>query len=509
MYLAGKGLGRTERIDAQRLGQVLNPDLPGGALVCCNFYHSAARVAAMAVASVAAAAIGFQDTVEDPLAERFFASFYQHWRRLGWDLVGAFREAWERIGTGDRQGSGVVLWTRHSLVGKAGRLERRSEESPEPLEIGADKRKVVAVEVRPNEQVNYSLLHNGEGLFQKFSFYKYEPRYAHGINVEVALHMGTESFPYEATFDLDADDPVLDIGERVNLPLTSQFARSLREDVLTSLRVRVSYGAHELYHETHRVTLLPVNQWAFDREEGARWLASFALPGDAAVGRVVDAAQKYLMALRDDSGAGFDGYQSTGENPENPDEGVDMQVQALWAALSFDLPLSYINPPPVFTEGSQRLRTPSDVMNGRRGTCIDLALLFAACLEYVDIYPVIFVLTDHAFPGYWRSEESYRDFIALRKAPEAAEGKPEDSYDPGTDAATQRRLAFEEVRQLVRDGALVPLETVWLTSRKGFGEAVEAGIDNLRTSDDFEELVDIKRAREEGVKPLPIAGEAR
>ena len=186
------------------------------------------------------------------------------------------------------------------------------------------------------------------------------------------------------------------------------------------------------------------------------------------------------MALRDDPSAGFDGYQSTDvEHPDRRDEGVDMQVRAIWAALSFDLPLNYINPPPVFTQGSQRLRTPSDVVNGKAGTCIDLALLFAACLEYVDIYPVLFVLTDHAFPGYWRNEQSYQDFLSMQKAPEGTE----DGYAQyDASALAQKKLRFSEVRQWVRDGMLVPVETVWLTAHRGFAEAVDAGIENLRSS---------------------------
>lgn len=507
MYLASKIPDQVNRVDAEALAQILNPKGASGAVVTCNFYHSAARVAAMAVAGGCTAAIGFQDFVDDALAERFFASLFQQWRALGWDLLSAFEQAWQRVGLADGRDSGVVLWTRESLLDKRSAVTKlaRKAAAPKPLKIGADKQNVVHVRAEPNAEVNYSLLHNGEGLFHRFRFEKYAPEYAHGIRVSVALYMGAESFPYEATFDLDADDPVLDIASHVNLPLTSQLARSLREDVFTSLRVCVSYDGQDLYHETHRVKLLAVNQWAFDRVEGGRWLASFVLSGDPAVARVVDAAQKYLMALRDDPGAGFDGYQSTDENDvEHGDEGVDMQVRALWAALSFDLPLNYINPPPVFTEGSQRLRTPSDVVNGKRGTCIDLALLFAACLEYVEIYPVIFLLTDHAFPGYWRNERSYKEFLEMRKMPEEAMVGTVDAS-----ATAQRRLRFEEVRKWVRDGDLVPLETVWLTNHSGFGEAVKAGVDNLRTSANFEALVNIIKLREEGVTPLPIAGEMK
>jgi hypothetical protein len=506
MFMATGSEGQVIRVDSEALGKALNPGDGSNAVLTCNFYHSAARVAPMAVACGCAAAVGFQDVVDDAVAERFFASFFQRWRALDWDLLTAFEQAWQCVGGADGTDTGVVLWSRESLLKKRLRSDKPHRKMDHnPLELGANRREKVRVHVEPNTEVNYSLLHNGEGLFRKFRFEKYTPDYAYGIDVTVELYVGADSFPYRATFDLAADDPVLDIASHVNLPLTSQFARSLREDVLTSLRVCVTYAGEELYHQTHRVKLLAVNQWAFDRVEGGRWLASFALPGDPAVARVVDSAQKYLMALRDDPSAGFDGYQSTDEkDPEHGDDGVDMQVRAIWAALSFDLPLNYINPPPVFTEGSQRLRTPSDVINGKRGTCIDLALLFAACLEYVEIYPVIFLLTDHAFPGYWRNERSYQDFLEMRKMPdEAIEGKVDAS------ATAQRRLRFEEVRKWVRDGDLVPLETVWLTNHSGFAESVEAGVDNLRTSANFESLVNIVKLREEGVTPLPIAGEMK
>ena len=94
-----------------------------------------------------------------------------------------------------------------------------------------------------------------------------------------------------------------------------------------------------------------------------------------------------LVALADDSGAGFDGYQSFDPNGLSLEErarGIDNQVQALWWAIISEFNLAYINPPPTFTAKSQRLRTPSDVLAGRRGTCIDLTLLLAACLQYAS-----------------------------------------------------------------------------------------------------------------------------
>jgi len=338
-YLAGSLDAPYDRVVASRLGSMVNP--PGGnrPFVSCNFYYSASRVAPMIVANGARAAFGFLDEVDNALAERYFATFYQQWKLNDWDLLAGFEKAWKKMAAADPRGMGLVLWSCESLL-KTPSEESKRAERRKPIELVGAKENSMRVEVEPNTEINYSCLHNGEGLFRKFCVYKYEPSYPYGIRVHVSLNMGTESFPYEASFDLESDEPVLDIAERVNLPLTSQLARSLKESVQTSLTVRVKCHNRYLYNETHRVTLLPVNEWEFDDESGIRWLGSFVLPGDAAVRKVIDAGQKYLMALQDDSGAGFDGYQRVGEDAENPDECVDLQVRAIWSALSYDFSLN-------------------------------------------------------------------------------------------------------------------------------------------------------------------------
>jgi hypothetical protein len=37
----------------------------------------------------------------------------------------------------------------------------------------------------------------------------------------------------------------------------------------------------------------------------------------------------------------------------------------------------------------------------------------AACCELIDVYPVLFLLKDHAFPGYWRDADYQQKFIEV------------------------------------------------------------------------------------------------
>ncbi len=491
-------------------------------LVAFNFYNTAARLAAMTVARGAGASIGFQDEVDDIMAEQFFARFYQAWRlSKDWDLLEAFRAGAGGIGQQRNvlTGSGVVLWSRSSLIPAPAENTRRDveqiatvvqKESSRVL-TNFNARDAIRVEIDPCKELNYSLLHNNRNVFNTFKIMKVPVGVIRGVNLEVELHAGAESFPFRVSQDLKG--PVWDANRIVRVPLTSSLARSLQESVKTSLFVRVSCGSETVYQKTHQVTLLPVDQWQ-DTQADRVWLPSFVLPRDPSVARIVDAAQRYLIALTDRIEAGFAGYQKVDwGGAADFETSVDLQVRALWWALLNELPLSYINPPPTFTYEAQRLRTPAEVVEGRRGTCLDLALAVAACLEYIDVHPVVFLYTGHAYPGYCRTEAAHRELAQLFYSSLGSEADERSEAAAGDSEKSRAWMlgqdAYEELMQLVEDGKLVPIETVALTRRQGFRNAVDQAIERLRNSgptapERFEWIFDIKLARDNDVTPLPL-----
>jgi hypothetical protein len=519
-------------VNAERLAQILTsaPVRPP-LLVACNFYNSGARIAPMCVAHGAAAGIGFQDSFDDELAELFYTTFYQAWNLTGdWNLTSAFQYAWQSVRGQGRplQGSGVVLWSDRSILGEvpeeAAEPEQkrtqqirkawsnRSTEKPTADTI----RTCVDVDVVPIPRINYSILHNNGPIFERFRLRKLRPEVGRidGILVNVELYVGTDSYPFRLQVSIDDTASHLDLPDQIRVSLASNLSRGIRESIHTNLFVEVIWGNIMLYRRTHRVTLLPVDEWRFDTNN-YRWLPSFVLPRDSAVLRVVDSAQRYLMALRDDATAGFDGYQCVDQQEGaklrmEQCEMVDMQVRAIWSALLYETPLSYINPPPSFTESSQRLRTPSDCVDGKRGTCIDLALLLASCLEYVDIYPAVFLLRTHAFPAYWRHSSFHDDFrvarsAALQTEPERVGGR--ESSAPGQSFAWDFQAAqYREILGEVQAGRLVPLETTLVTGRGSFADAIAIGVQNLANRREFESMQDILLARldKSSVTPLPV-----
>ncbi len=509
-------------VGAEQLAQAFNAASRKPRLVGFNCWNSAARIAALTVAQGAQAAVGFQTTFDDSLAELFFSNLYHAWCRVQWDPLIAFIQALDSIRKypGNLKGTGIVLWSAHSLVGytPAGVKRRRSarqrseslkktlgrakQRALQPADVEGGVRRLVDVDVKPISELNYSLLHNNRGLFDTFTLRKSATGCLRDLLVEVRLCVGADSFPYQASIDLI--EPVTDLTSRIRIPLTSELARTVDENLQTSVFVDIRCGEENIYRETHRVTLMPIDQWR-DDDTDRRWLPSFAMPRDPAVAEIIRSAQRYLMCLADDPGAGFDGYQCVDRELEDPWAGVDAQVQALWAALTLDSPIHYINPPPTYRLGSQRLRTPSQVVTGGRGTCIDLTLLLVACLEYIEVYPVIFLLEGHAFPSYWRSEDGYSEFLELKTTPPESSGPATSGLQLGSDGEPwiMGPETYTEVTQHVIDESLVPLESVWLTQRSSFWEAIEEGKTNLRSKRDFHSMFDILLARQSGVTPIP------
>jgi hypothetical protein len=90
---------------------------------------------------------------------------------------------------------------------------------------------------------------------------------------------------------------------------------------------------------------------------------------------------------------------------------VEKAFKALYDHVSQRCRISYVREAPSFELASQNLRPPQKVIlkPGRgagQGTCIDVSLLFASCLENIHLQPLILFVAEegsyqHAFVGCW------------------------------------------------------------------------------------------------------------
>ncbi len=492
-------------------------------LVTLNLYYSGARIAREMVRQGARAALGFLDEIDDELAERFFQAFYWAWCRPhgAFGISHAVVEAWETMADTRLHGTAIVVWMGTSVFDEfvlsdqppereaavEDRLQRLAR--LEKLPVSA----LLQVQVEVPAAANYSLLHNDRPLLTRLTLTKLVPEPLEDITVQVELNLGAENYPYRST-QMVLNEPQRELAPTVHIPLTATLPRSLRERVHSTVYVKVTCGERTAWESTERITLIPVDEWLDDTTNNP-WLPSFVLPRDPAILKIINASRRYLVGIQDDPAAGFDGYQSVDEDATNPTAGVDAQVQAIWISLVNDYRLQYINPPPSYSDQSQRLRTPTDILSSNTGTCIDLALLIASCLEYIDIYPVVVLLRGHAFVGYWRTEQAHEAFVKVlhvpAEVPPAGSALARSASVPLVEQYGWRltRLHYDEVMEYVTSGDLVMLEATYLTGAWSFSQAIKEGRANMRSRTEFDSLLDIRLARSAvpPVTPLPIINE--
>ena len=105
----------------------------------------------------------------------------------------------------------------------------------------------------------------------------------------------------------------------------------------------------------------------------------------------------------------------------------------------------------------------------------------------------------------WRDEAYFDSFVeALAETDPKPEGP---SSERASVTAGISSVHFTEIVAEIHAGRLVPLETVNLTERIGFEEAVEDGIGNLTSRRGFQAMLDIISARwdeNSRVTPLPL-----
>jgi len=259
------------------------------------------------------------------------------------------------------------------------------------------------------------------------------------------------------------DDPR---GFEVFAPLLAGAA----EAVLATLDVRADHEGSAGARVLASVEISAANEWLnFPGLHAA--IAAFVQPNTRAVTGILRAASALL--LKRTSSGSLEGYQGGRERTH--------QIAAAVYESIRGLEVTYISPPASFERTGQKVRTTEQVLAERFGTCIDLAVLYAACLEACGLFPVVFITRNHAFAGFY-AKETYGE-----------------------------RAAVDDVNvlaTLAESGVVVAVELTGVgpgSRSLDFRSAAKAGADYFRT--DFtllQSMVDVTRARLEGVRPMPL-----
>ncbi|MGN0187360.1 MAG: DUF4011 domain-containing protein [Paludibacteraceae bacterium] len=267
----------------------------------------------------------------------------------------------------------------------------------------------------------------------------------------------------------------LEAGQRVRLQeialqVNIQKLLALTERVVSTITVHIHCGEQSLKTQSYPITFLAYNQW-HGIESYPQLLTSFITPNHPYIAAVVKRAASHLQRLSGSSA--FCGYFEDTKNH------VYHEVEAVYEAL-LDEHISYSLIQPNYESCGQRIRFASQVLDEKIGNCMDLTLLFAACLEYIGLHPILVVLAEHVFLGVWLTPESH-----IR------------SVDDD--------ISFLLKRCAVGVEDILPIESTAFAAATTvpFSEAVQQADYQLQSQAGFQLFIDVYRCRLEGFRPLP------
>ncbi|WP_234409585.1 DUF4011 domain-containing protein [Ideonella sp. B508-1] len=326
----------------------------------------------------------------------------------------------------------------------------------------------IAIEVESDATLGYASIQNSVPVIRSLRLTNHgtealenlqvlitcNPRFAQGIKVRFD-RLGPSETRRISPVDLHPDHA---------------FLADLQESVNAAVKVSVFTGTEELAHSAQPVEVLAYDQWAGTRAL-PELLAAFCMPNNPAVDVLIAAASKLLRSEHPE--LSMDGYQSKSRDV------VWKQVSALYSTICAHS-LQYAEPPASFGTDGQKIRTPERVLETRVATCLDLAMLFASCLEQAGLRAVVLMKEGHAWVGVWLHSACFPD--------------------PLTDDV-------QAVRKRVDSGEFLTFETTGVAQhhsrRPSLRIALEQGHAHLLEEDSFRYAIDIHRARELQIKPLP------
>lgn len=333
----------------------------------------------------------------------------------------------------------------------------------------------VSIEITAAEALSYAMVHNGFKFVRQIKITNAgtEVRGA-VVRIEVVSTAGSISEDFLQYIDLAAGQTT--VLDDVDVSVAANTMYELSDKQSGRVIVTVGSGAGDAITNAigkaeARIDLLPAQLWiAGNGLVSYEFLAAYVQPHHPEIARLVSEASDILAATTGSSS--LDGYMEDADR-------VDKIVFALAQAASAR-DLRYSMPPASWGLQGQQVRTATQVLEGRLGTCLDTTIVMAAALEFCGVRPLLWIVDGHAFLGYWR-EESVLPTAASDDVPELV--------------------------SLVQRGFIGLIETTLLTGSQPITLAalqntpvakyIESGNEHIQA------VTDVRRARLDGIYPLP------
>ncbi len=327
----------------------------------------------------------------------------------------------------------------------------------------------IRLSIEMTSVVNYALQQNRMPILQEIVIHNDTPAPLHNVRLSFRSEPDIVT-AWEQNIDLIPSGTAVSFR---NPPLTAngEFLAGLTERIRGVLYVSLMDGSDILAKETRELTALAFDEWhgtAFFPE----LLATFVTPNHPEVAKLCATAAELLGKWTGDPS--LNAYQTQDPNR------VLNQAAAIYGALQAQN-IVYSVPPASFESIGQRVRLCDMVMQQKMGTCLDLTLLYVACLEAVGLNPLLLLRKGHIFAGVWLERLSF---------PEVVQDDP---------ALITKRLSDG-----INEIAVVECTTLVSGKNVEFDDAMSAAVGGLGGIEPLEYIIDVGRARLSGIRPLPL-----
>lgn len=249
------------------------------------------------------------------------------------------------------------------------------------------------------------------------------------------------------------------------------FIRNIVEKDIDTIQIRL-YSEEEIIAETFfQIDVLPIDYFG-GIDVFPELLASYILPNHDAILPIKTNAVRILESNK--LTPSFEGYQSKDR------ERVLQMVSAIYRSIqSMDLVYSAL--PPSYERAGQRVRLLDQVVETKFGNCLDITLLFAACLEAINLNPILILTKGHIFVGVWLVDDRFDSMVNFDQT-----------------AITKRAAA--NISELIVIESTMMCKGATHTLK----EAMASAESQLLRSSDFLLSIDVMTARINNILPLPI-----
>lgn len=329
--------------------------------------------------------------------------------------------------------------------------------------------KRVELSAEVNDVFTYALQQNGLELVRQVTIKNTTDEDIE--NVIIRIHTDIDlAEPFEQVVQTLRAGEEMEL-RNLNVRIKGQHLASLTERVAGVLFISVFQAEELLAKESRNVIALAYDEWP-----GLKYfpdlLAAFITPNHPVVASMLQSASGWLNKWT--GRPSLEGYQS-----ESPNR-VKQMAAAIYAAIQ-EKNIAYAVPPSSFEEIGQRVRLCETVVEQHLGTCMDMTLLYAACLEAMGLNPVVILMRGHIFAGVWLIEESFADPI-------------ED--DP---SQLEKRMAAG-----IHELLVVECTSMCSGKTTEFDTAITIATASVGDYPNFIFAIDVMRARKSGIRPLPV-----